>query len=60
LFMERFHIICAGKCSINFNWSHKYNPVDLNQVSVEVEQVVHFYLYTDQDTFNSGACGQQD
>jgi hypothetical protein len=36
------------------------NPVDLNQVSVEARQLVHLYLSTDQETFNSGTCRQRD
>jgi hypothetical protein len=36
------------------------NPVDLNQVSVEARQLVHLYLTTDQETFDSGTCGQRD
>jgi hypothetical protein len=33
-------------------------PVDLNQVSVEGRQLVHLYLSTDQETFDSGICRQ--
>jgi hypothetical protein len=34
------------------------NPVDLNQMSVEARQLVHIYLSTDQETFDSGTCRQ--
>jgi hypothetical protein len=34
------------------------NPMDLNQVNVEARQLAHLYLSTDQETFNSGTCGQ--
>jgi hypothetical protein len=36
------------------------NPVDLIQVSVEVRQLVHLYLFTDQETFESCTCGKWD
>jgi hypothetical protein len=36
------------------------NPLDLNQVSVEAKELVHLYLSTDQETFDSGTCGQRD
>jgi hypothetical protein len=36
------------------------NLVDLNQVNVEARQLVHLSLSTDQETFDSGACGQRD
>jgi hypothetical protein len=34
------------------------NPVDLNQVSMEARQLVHVYLSTNQETFDSGTFGQ--
>jgi hypothetical protein len=36
------------------------NPVNLNQVSLEARQLVHLYLSTNQETFDSGTCGQRD
>jgi hypothetical protein len=33
------------------------NPVDLIQVSVEARQLVHLYLSTSQETFDSDTCG---
>jgi hypothetical protein len=36
------------------------NSVDLSQMSVEARQMVHLYLATDQETFDSGTCGQRD
>jgi hypothetical protein len=36
------------------------NPLDLNQVSVEARKLGHLYLPTDQETFDSGTCGQRD
>jgi hypothetical protein len=36
------------------------NSVDLNQMSVEDRQLVHFHLTADQDTFGSGTYGQRD
>jgi hypothetical protein len=35
------------------------NTVDLNSMSTEARQV-HLYLSTDQETFDSGTCGQRD
>jgi hypothetical protein len=35
------------------------NSVDLNQMSMEARQV-HLYLSTNQETFDSGTCGQRD
>jgi hypothetical protein len=34
------------------------NPVDLNQVSMEARQLICLFLSTDQETFDSGTCGQ--
>jgi hypothetical protein len=42
------------------NGSTSINPVDLNQMSVAARQLVHLYLSTDQETFNSGTCEQRD
>jgi hypothetical protein len=36
------------------------NPVDLNQVSVEVKQLVHMYISLDQETFDSDKCRQRE
>jgi hypothetical protein len=36
------------------------NPVDLNQMSTEARQLVHLYLSTDHETFDSDTCGQRD
>jgi hypothetical protein len=36
------------------------NPVALNQVSVETRQLVHLYLSTTQETFDSDTCRQRD
>jgi hypothetical protein len=36
------------------------NPVDLNQVSVEVRRLVHLYLSNDQEISDSGIFGQRD
>jgi hypothetical protein len=33
------------------------NPMDLNQVSVEARQLSHLYLYSNQETFDSGTRG---
>jgi hypothetical protein len=40
------------------NGPTRRNSVHLNQVSVEARQLVYLYLYTDQETFDSGTCGQ--
>jgi hypothetical protein len=42
------------------NGPTRRNPVDLIQESVEARQLVHLYLSTDQETFDSGTCGQRD
>jgi hypothetical protein len=42
------------------NGSTSINPVYLNQESVEARQLLHLYLSTDQETFDSGTCGQRD
>jgi hypothetical protein len=34
------------------------NPLDLNQLGVEVRQLVPLYLSTNQETFDSGTCRQ--
>jgi hypothetical protein len=36
------------------------NTVDVNQMSEDARQLVHLYLSTDQETYDSGTCGQQD
>jgi hypothetical protein len=35
-------------------------PVALEQLSEEAMQLSHLYLSTEQDTFDSGTCGQRD
>jgi hypothetical protein len=42
------------------NGPTRRNPAYLNQVSVAARQLVHLYLSTDQETFDSGTCGQWD
>jgi hypothetical protein len=34
------------------------NSVDLNRVSMEARRLMHLYLPTDQETFDSGTCRQ--
>jgi hypothetical protein len=36
------------------------NAVTLNQVSVKAVQLFHLSLSTDQETLESGTCGQRD
>jgi hypothetical protein len=42
------------------NGPTRRNPVYLNQVSVEARHLDHLSLSTDQETFDSGTCGQRE